>query len=110
MRSEQHHARLAQLSCVRAPGNEAFRPVRTALVPGNQQQAHLGRRRQLARVIEALNIHSRAGARIGDAGGDHQVARDDGDRHSARAGSGFKVWTGCGCTPFDPLRGMPSIT
>ena len=35
--------------------------------------------------IDDLDIHPSG---IGDAGGNHQVAREDGDRHSARAGSG----------------------
>lgn len=109
--SEEHNPTRAGMWCIRAPSQEAFTPLRPALVPSDQHQGEIRIGGQLSGVVEAQHLDAGAGTCVGDPGCDQQVARDDGDRHSASAGSTLKGWwTGCGCTPFDPLNEAPSMT
>jgi len=110
VRSEEHQPRQRPLWSSGMPGEELLGPAGPALIPGDQHERDRVGRRELARVVEAADLDASSSARIGDAGCDDQVASDDGDRHSARAGSASRGWTGCGWTPFDPFIGIPSIT
>jgi len=78
-------------------------------------------RREVSRVVEALQCHCGARCSSFDVGGDHQIASEKDDPHSAGvcsdatgvmgpggiSGGGAGAWTP---VPFDALRGMPSIT
>ncbi len=112
MRPEEENPRAGRFRCAGAPRRDALAPVRGAIAPIDHQQSNLRGRRQGRRVGDAGERNLGALSRGGNSRGDDQIASEEGDRHSTRAGSASNAWSGCGCTPFpfDPLSGMPSIT
>lgn len=108
---EEEDARSRSFRCGGAPCHDPLPPIGAAVAPVDQQQPDLPRWWQVRRIADPDKVDTRALGGSRNARGDDQVAGNECDRHSARAGAGSRMRTGWGWTPLplDPLKAAPSV-